>query len=59
MNKTLRYQKNLQIGAGPCMSSTILDTNYKGTIDCLKEQINNLKSRLERTNIKVSKVAES
>ncbi|KAB0801137.1 hypothetical protein PPYR_05491 [Photinus pyralis] len=53
MNKTLRHNKNLQIG----MSSGS-DTTYKTSIEFYKEQINNLKSRFERTNTKVSKVAD-
>lgn len=59
MNKTLRHNKNLQIGGGPCMSSSISDSGYKGSMDCFKEQITMLKLRLERINTKVSKVAEA
>ncbi|KAF5289565.1 hypothetical protein FQA39_LY15012 [Lamprigera yunnana] len=58
MNKTLRH-KNLQIGTGSCVSSAVSDSGYKSSLEYYKEQINNLQSRLERTNIKVSKVAES
>ncbi|KAK5639353.1 hypothetical protein RI129_011845 [Pyrocoelia pectoralis] len=59
MNKTLRHNKNLQIGASSCMSSSVSDTTYKTSIEFYKEQINNLKSRFERTNTKVSKVADA
>lgn len=56
MNKTLKYNKNLQISGKPLSTC---DSSYKGSINFFKGQINLLKLRLERTNTKVSKVAEA
>lgn len=55
-NKPL-HNKNMPIG--PCLSPSTSSSNNKLSIDILKKQIELLKQRLERRNIKVSKVAEA
>lgn len=59
MNKPEHGFKNTHIIGPPRLSPSTSDVKNKVTIDNLKKQIAVLKSRLERRNIKVSKVAEA
>lgn len=59
MNKPPHGSKNTHIIGPPRLSPSTSDIGNKVTIENLKKQIAVLQSRLERRNIKVSKVAEA
>lgn len=59
MNKPALGYKNTHIIGPPRLSPSTSDVGNKLNIDNVKKQITVLKSRLERRNIKVSKVAEA
>lgn len=59
MNKPAQGFKNTHIIGPPRLSPSTSDVKNKASTDNLKKQITVLKSRLERRNIKVSKVAEA
>lgn len=60
MNKPLHGYKNMHIGgATPRLSPSTSEFPNKVTAESLKKQIALLKTRLDRRNIKVSKVAEA
>ncbi|XP_049783624.1 regulator of G-protein signaling 7 isoform X2 [Schistocerca cancellata] len=60
MNKPLKSSKHLQLGvAGGRISPSTLETDLATPVEHLKRHIAMLRKRLDRRNIKVSKVAEA
>lgn len=59
MNKPVLGYKITHIIGPPRLSPSTSDVGSKITIDNIKKQIALFKSRLDRRNIKVSKVAEA
>lgn len=60
MNKPIHGIKNMNVGfQNRCTSPSTSGLNSADSVDILKRQIFLLKSRLDKRNIKVSKVAEA
>jgi regulator of G-protein signaling len=60
VNKPLKSSRHLQPGvAGGCISPSASETDLASPTEAIKRYIAMLKQRLDRRNIKVSKVAEA